>query len=149
MAVTSHRSDPDDTNVTEDQGDVSDRTRGTAIPLAVLLGVFGGHRFYVGKTGSGVLMACTLGGMGLWWLYDLILLATGEFRDADGHRLIRWSSSDPGGASPRALGPVSEAIRDELDAMRTEMSELAERVDFMERILTKVRERDAIPPGSR
>jgi len=135
--------------VTEDQGDSSSLTRGTAIPLAVLLGVFGGHRFYVGKTGTGLGMLFTFGGMGLWWLYDLILLATGEFRDASGRRLTRWSSSDPGSPSGAALGPAAEAVREELDGMRSDMSELAERVDFMERMLTKVRERDALPPGPR
>jgi len=132
--------------VTPDQNDISDRSRGTAIPLAVLLGVFGGHRFYVGKTGTGILQLCTLGGMGLWWLYDIILLASGEFRDAGGRRLVRWSSTDTGSPPMRSLAG-SEAVREELDVMRSEMTELAERVDFMERMLTQVRDRDAIPPG--
>jgi hypothetical protein len=30
----------------------------------------------------------TLGGLGLWMLYDLILLLTGQFRDADDKRVI-------------------------------------------------------------
>ncbi|HLB38655.1 MAG TPA: NINE protein, partial [Gemmatimonadales bacterium] len=62
--------------------EISDRTRGVALPMAVLLGVFGGHRFYVGKIGTGLLMLGTLGGFGLWWLYDVILVAAGEFRDS-------------------------------------------------------------------
>jgi TM2 domain-containing membrane protein YozV len=37
--------------------------------------VFGAHRFYVGKTGTGLAMLCTLGGAGLWYLYDLIVVA--------------------------------------------------------------------------
>ena len=44
----------------------SDKSRGVALALAIVLGVFGGHRFYVGKTGTGILMAATLGGDGLW-----------------------------------------------------------------------------------
>ena len=133
--------------MTEEHSDISDRSRGTAIPLAVLLGVFGGHRFYAGKTGTGVLMLCTLGGMGLWWLYDIILLSSGEFRDAEGRRVVRWSASDAGSLPP-PTGVGSEAVRDEIDTMRSEMTELAERLDFMERVLAQVRERDTIPPGS-
>ena len=58
-----------------------------AATLCVLLGVFGAHRFYVGKTGTGVLQLITLGGLGLWMLYDLVLLLTGQFRDADDKRV--------------------------------------------------------------
>jgi TM2 domain-containing membrane protein YozV len=53
-------------------GETSEKSRGVALALVTLLGVFGGHRFYVGKTGTGILQAVTLGGAGLWWLYDLI-----------------------------------------------------------------------------
>jgi hypothetical protein len=131
---------------TEDHSEVSDRTRAAAIPLAVLLGVFGAHRFYVGKTGTGVMMVCTLGGMGLWWLADLILLATGEFRDVEGRRVARWYADAPGPS--RSLAASAE-VREEMDALRSEMADLAERVDFMERILSKVRERSGLPPGTR
>ena len=124
---------------------ISDRTRGVALPAAVLLGVFGAHRFYVGKPGTGLLMLGTLGGMGLWWLYDLILIVAGEFRDADGRRVIRWSASDPG-PEPRRLPSDSAAVAEELDAVRADVAELAERVDFMERLLTQARERGALPP---
>ena len=58
-----------------------------AAALCVLLGVFGAHRFYVGKTGTGVLQRVTLVGRGLWMLYDLVLLLTGQFRDANGKRV--------------------------------------------------------------
>ena len=62
----------------------SDKSRGVALALAILLGPFGGHRFYVDKTGTGLIMALTLGGLGLWWIYDLVLVSSGSFRDAQG-----------------------------------------------------------------
>lgn len=67
--------------------DVSDKKIVPAAVLCGILGVFGAHRFYAGKTGTAVLQLCTLGGLGLWMLYDLILILTGQFRDADGKRL--------------------------------------------------------------
>jgi len=34
------------------------------------LGIFGGHRFYLGDTGRSIAMLFTLGGLGLWTLAD-------------------------------------------------------------------------------
>jgi hypothetical protein len=68
----------------------SERRGLTAGLLCLLLGVFGAHRFYVGKHGTGVLMLCTLGGVGIWWLADLIMLLTGQFRDKEGRRVTEW-----------------------------------------------------------
>jgi hypothetical protein len=35
-------------------------------------------------------MLVTLGGLGIWWLADLIMLITGQFRDKDGRRVTEW-----------------------------------------------------------
>lgn len=127
------------------ESEQSEFTRAVAFPIGLLLGVFGAHRFYVGRAASGVAMLVTLGGMGIWWLYDMILIVAGEFKDAEGRRVVRWSSNLP--FRPQLPATMSEAVQEEMDTLRGEMNELAERVDFMERILSKVRERDAIPPA--
>jgi hypothetical protein len=55
--------------------------------LCLFVGVFGAHRFYVGKYGTGLLMLLTIGGVGIWMLIDLILIITGQFRDKEGRRI--------------------------------------------------------------
>lgn len=52
--------------------------------LCILLGGLGVHRFYVGKIGTGILMLLTLGGLGIWQLIDIIIIATQKFKDSEG-----------------------------------------------------------------
>jgi TM2 domain-containing membrane protein YozV len=111
----------------------SDKSRGVATALAALLGFFGAHRFYVGKTGTGVLMLCSVGGLGIWYLYDLILVAGGSLRDAEGRLVSRW---DPEYTQPDG---ISGEVLEELSALRSEISELAERLEFAERLLADPR----------
>ncbi len=127
--------------------DVSDRSRAIALALCATIGVFGGHRYYVGKVGTGLLMFCTIGGMGIWWLYDMITVCAGSFRDAQGNRVVSWSELDPRAKRDKPEDARLDVVLEEVDVCRAEVAELAERVDFMERILARVRERDAIPPG--
>ncbi|MEM7097160.1 MAG: TM2 domain-containing protein [Pseudomonadota bacterium] len=47
------------------------RRLGIAITLALLFGVLGLHRYYLGKTFTGLLMALSGGGGIVWWLWDL------------------------------------------------------------------------------
>ena len=61
-----------------------------AMLLAVALGFTGAHRFYAGRPRTGALQLVTLGGAGLWWFADIILLATGSFKDSDGQRITEW-----------------------------------------------------------
>jgi hypothetical protein len=108
-----------------------------ALALAAILGPFGAHRFYVGKTGTGILMLCTLGGAGLWYLYDLIMIAGGSFRDAHGRLVSVW---DP--EQPTRLGALPPEVMEELSSLRSELTELSERMDFAERLLARPRPDD-------
>jgi len=62
-----------------------------AFLLCFFLGAFGIHRFYVGKIGSGIAQLLTLGGLGIWALIDLIILATGSFTDGEGNTITLWT----------------------------------------------------------
>jgi hypothetical protein len=55
--------------------------------LSLLLGTLGADRFYLGKIGTGVLKLVTLGGFGIWWLIDLIMLLAGKTTDSNGLEL--------------------------------------------------------------
>ena len=52
---------------------------------ALFLGSFGVHRFFLGKTKSGIIQLVTLGGLGIWTLIDLIQILRGKFTDAAGN----------------------------------------------------------------
>lgn len=66
--------------------------------LSVLFGVLGADRFYEGKYLSGALKLVTAGGLGIWWIADIIALLTGRAADRLGHhyegsrrdRTIAW-----------------------------------------------------------
>ena len=57
--------------------------------LSFLLGSLGVDRFYLGYIGLGVVKLITVGGCGIWWLIDFILIVAGKMKDADGNELER------------------------------------------------------------
>jgi len=67
----------------------SSNNRLRVLILAIFFGYLGFHRFYVGRIITGLLMLCTLGLCGIWWLLDVISILKGEFCDADGN-FLKW-----------------------------------------------------------
>ena len=62
-----------------------------AFLLCTFLGILGIHRFYVGKTGSGIAQILTLGGIGFWSFVDWIMLLCKSFKDSKGKSLREWT----------------------------------------------------------
>lgn len=67
-----------------------------ALLLCLILGFLGLHRFYVGKVGTGLLWLFTLGFLSVGVIFDLVLISTGEFRDAEQRRVLRWADPQVG-----------------------------------------------------
>lgn len=59
----------------------SDKSKWTAFFLCLFTGMLGGHYYYVGRWGRGLLYTFTLGLFVFGWFHDLKLILFGEFRD--------------------------------------------------------------------
>jgi TM2 domain-containing membrane protein YozV len=44
--------------------------------MSIFFGSIGVDRFIMGKIGTGILKLITFGGFGIWWLVDVVLIAT-------------------------------------------------------------------------
>ncbi|MFZ8912941.1 MAG: TM2 domain-containing protein [Burkholderiaceae bacterium] len=58
-----------------------------ALVLSVVVGSLGIDRFYLGKVGTGILKLITFGGLGIWWVVDLVLIAIKKLSDKEGYKL--------------------------------------------------------------
>lgn len=56
----------------------------TTLMYSILLGFLGMDRFCLGQTGTAVGKLLTLGGVGIWWVVDVILLVTNGLQPEDG-----------------------------------------------------------------
>lgn len=86
----------------------SDKSRKVATLLCIFLGIFGAHRFYIGKVGTGLLMlligflgivlSITLKTfcwyiflpLGIWVVIDLIAILLGKMKDINGNIVWSW-----------------------------------------------------------
>jgi len=69
----------------------SDKSRLVTLLLLIFLGGFGAHRFYAGKMGTALLFIVTFGGLGIWWLIDIVMVCTGSFTDSEGRPIFKWT----------------------------------------------------------
>jgi len=78
---------------------VSNKSKSTTFLLCYFFGVFGVHRFYLGKPITGILMLLTGGGLAIWWIVDLYRIITSRLKDKQGNDLSR---SPPRADQPNA-----------------------------------------------
>jgi len=138
-----YRDDPDDA---PQEPEVSKRSRGVAFLLSFFGGVFGLHRFYVDKPRTAIVMLLTFGGIGVWYLYDLVLIAAGEFRDSEDLPLRNWGVAESSYEQHRLTGRAEQRVNEleeQFDALRQQFNDLAERVDFAERMLAQRRSQES------
>ncbi len=62
----------------------SPKSKKLTLILAIALGFFGIHRFYVGKVGSGIVWLFTGGVFFFGYIYDIIKVLSGTFKDGNG-----------------------------------------------------------------
>ena len=66
--------------------ETSDKSWVVTLILAIFLPL---HRFYVGKIGTGILYWLTAGGLGIWYVIDIVMIILDKFTDKEGRKLKR------------------------------------------------------------
>lgn len=70
--------------VSQVPGLFSDKEWLTALLISVFVGGLGIDRFYLGYTGLGIAKLLTCGGLGIWSLIDIVLIAMRKLPDSNG-----------------------------------------------------------------
>lgn len=68
-------------------GIFSERDWLIALILSVMVGTLGIDRFYLGKIGTGLLKLIIFGGLGIWTIIDIVLIAIKRLDDKEGMKL--------------------------------------------------------------
>lgn len=77
-------------SVKETEGQESNKSRLVAILLCFFLGWAGAHRFYANKIGTGIIMFLTMGGFGIWYFLDIVMISLGSFKDKENLPITKW-----------------------------------------------------------
>ena len=63
----------------------SQKSQGVALLLGLFLGGLAGHKWYLGNPWYiNVLFILTLGGLGIWWIIDMVRIITGDYQPHNG-----------------------------------------------------------------
>lgn len=108
----------------------------TTFLLCWVLGIFGVHRFYNKKIGTGILQLLTAGGLGIWMLIDLIDIAMHQFLDKDGKRVVKSQKDGKGILAICLIILVASTTYITFNALRT--SNILDKVNFEEYFEEKV-----------
>ena len=62
----------------------------TFLLFLVLSWPLGANRFFLKRYASAILFIITIGGFGIWWIIDFILIVTGSMKDDRGQVVKIW-----------------------------------------------------------
>ena len=89
---------------------ISTKNHTTTLLLAIFLGVLGIHRFYVGKTGTGIIWMLTGGVLGIGWFADVIFILSGCFEDWDGALVLSERAQKKTAENSFEPSPLAEVL---------------------------------------
>ncbi len=69
-------------------GNISYKNKTITLLLAIFLGFFGIHRLYAGKYITGIVYMFTYGLFGFGWIFDIVLILIGRFKDGRGLYIV-------------------------------------------------------------
>ena len=92
------------------------KSKQTAILLAILTGLFGVDRFYLGYTALGLLKLLTVGGAGIWALIDFIRIGVDSLRPADGSPWVEETRDE----NIRSIAANMQTIAEKLEKLQAQ-----------------------------